>query len=112
MKLRLRAAWNRLRYRTLAFPEPDFGTSPTCCPDAYWCPMYGEVECDRHCGFDVCCARPDAHISQDVEEWHRRMEEYERDLLDGHIRAWLYARRMFPPVTGPSSNLFSKISVS
>lgn len=32
------------------------------CPDIYFCPAVGEIECPRHSGFDVCCDRPDDHI--------------------------------------------------
>lgn len=101
MTSKIRTAWNRLRYRTLAFPEPDFGTEPTCCPDAYWCPMYGEIECPRHGGFDICCARPDAHIAQDVERWHELMGDYERQLLDEFIRTRLWEKIHTPRRTGP-----------
>ncbi|WP_431897255.1 hypothetical protein [Nonomuraea sp. bgisy101] len=32
------------------------------CPDVYYCPRAGEVECPRHSGFDVCCDALDQHI--------------------------------------------------
>jgi hypothetical protein len=31
------------------------------CPDQYFCPSAGEVECPRHGGFGTCCAHPDGH---------------------------------------------------
>jgi len=32
------------------------------CPDIYYCPRGGEIECSRHSGFTVCCDRPGDHI--------------------------------------------------
>lgn len=32
------------------------------CPDMYYCPTGGEVECPRHSGFAVCCDRPEGHL--------------------------------------------------
>lgn len=32
------------------------------CPDIYYCPRAGEVECPRHSGFDVCCDALDQHV--------------------------------------------------
>lgn len=60
---------------------------PTCCPDVYYCPAAGELECPRHGGFTTCCERPDAHIPQDREAWHRAQEDLERAWLDAFIRA-------------------------
>lgn len=89
---RARALFWRLTVRTLTFPEADFGPEPSCCPDAYWCPRAGEVECPRHGGFDVCCRRPDAHIAQPRDLWHRQMGDYEQALLNAHIRQHTAAR--------------------
>ena len=65
------------------------GDEPTCCPDAYLC-LTGEepeIECPRHGGFDVCCSRPDLHVSQDRAAWHRQMDRWEQRLLDETVRA-------------------------
>ncbi len=37
------------------------------CPDMYYCPTGGEVECPRHSRFDVCCDRPKGHVPVPVE---------------------------------------------
>jgi hypothetical protein len=58
----------------------------TCCPDAYLCPASGDLECPRHSGFTVCCDRPDEHVPQDRDTWHRQQETLERDWLDSFIR--------------------------
>ncbi|MFE0490183.1 hypothetical protein [Streptomyces griseoaurantiacus] len=70
------------------FRPPD--SEPTCCPDAFLC-LSGtpEIECPRHGGFDVCCARPDLHIGQDRDVWHQKMGRWEQSLLDEHIRQHL-----------------------
>lgn len=62
---------------------------PTCCPQAYWCPTSGDTECPAHGGFDVCCARPDWHISQTRDAWHAEQAAHERRLLDHHARTQL-----------------------
>ncbi len=33
------------------------------CPDIYFCPTSGDIECPRHGGFDVCCDAPTLHVS-------------------------------------------------
>ncbi|MER6828921.1 hypothetical protein ABT352_23270 [Streptosporangium sp. NPDC000563] len=43
----------------LFLPSP--ATAQGCCPEVYFCPTSGDVECPRHGGFDVCCAWPGAH---------------------------------------------------
>jgi hypothetical protein len=80
-------------------PEPIFAadtivpprSEPTCCPDAYLCLTADvpEIECPRHGGFDVCCARPEFHIPQDRDAWHQQMSHWEQSLLDQHIRQHL-----------------------
>ena len=62
---------------------------PSCCPDTYLCPSSGDVECPRHGGFHICCDYPQTHIPTDRDLWHAAQAEYERDLLDAHIRAHL-----------------------
>lgn len=32
------------------------------CPDIYYCPAGGEMECPRHSGFTVCCSAPEDHV--------------------------------------------------
>lgn len=61
---------------------------PTCCPDTYLC-FSGprpELECPRHGGFDVCCDKPELHVPQERDAWHRQMSHWEQDRLDRHIR--------------------------
>ena len=55
------AAWNRV-------------VSDCGCPDRYFCPASGDVECPRHGGFDVCCDRPGDHVPvpADVRAAHPR----------------------------------------
>jgi len=66
-------------------------SEPTCCPDAFLClnDEVPEIECPRHGGFDVCCARPDLHIKQNRDAWHRQMSRWEQSLLNQHIRQHL-----------------------
>ncbi|MEV7675149.1 hypothetical protein [Streptomyces sp. NPDC088752] len=64
----------------VGYPFPE----PTCCPDAYQCD--GEIECDRHGGFDVCCDRPEEHIPQDRNGWHEQMARWEQRLLDRYVQ--------------------------
>ena len=33
------------------------------CPDIYYCPASGDIECPRHGGFDVCCDRISEHVA-------------------------------------------------
>lgn len=33
-----------------------------CCDKAYYCPSWGEEECDEHSGFDRCCDHPELHV--------------------------------------------------
>jgi hypothetical protein len=37
------------------------------CPDLYYCPKSGDVECPRHSGFGTCCDDVEAHISVPIE---------------------------------------------
>ena len=32
------------------------------CPDLYFCPASGDVECPVHSGFNVCCDPLDEHV--------------------------------------------------
>ncbi|MEV7907829.1 hypothetical protein [Streptomyces anulatus] len=43
-------------------PDPLPVFSDCGCPDIYYCPRAGEVECPRHSGFDVCCDALEQHI--------------------------------------------------
>ncbi|PPS89506.1 hypothetical protein [Streptomyces sp. MH60] len=75
-------------------------SEPTCCPDAYLCltAEVPEIECPRHGGFDVCCARPETHVPQDRQAWHRQMYRWEQSLLDEHIRTVLPPGTRLPVV--------------
>lgn len=54
------------------------------CPDVYYCPSGGEVECPRHGGFDTCCAHPGAHrpLPSDLRCRDPRPSIDPADLLD------------------------------
>lgn len=46
------------------------------CPDLYFCPAAGEVQCSRHSGFSVCCDREADHVPL-------RTLPREEDIVDG-----------------------------
>jgi len=37
------------------------------CPDVYFCPRSGEIECPRHSDFEVCCNDTVAHVPVPAE---------------------------------------------
>lgn len=67
--------------------------TPTCCPEAYFCPTAGEMECPRHGGFTICCNRTDKHEPQDRGRWHQQSAADERAWLDRWARSEFYGRK-------------------
>jgi hypothetical protein len=62
-----------------------------CCPDVYFCPTAGELECPRHGGFDVCCDQPGKHEPVNPADWHRAEAADERAWLDAWARTGITA---------------------
>ncbi|MFI7104882.1 hypothetical protein ACIBK9_01090 [Nonomuraea sp. NPDC050227] len=49
-------------WNVAALPDPLPVFFDCGCPDIYYCPRVGEVECPRHGGFAACCDALEQHI--------------------------------------------------